>query len=237
MRDSQMKRSMAFPWLVGPNQPERVLCLLALLMVIFTPLWVSGQGILNSHHDFPTEWKGTGRNCMPCHFPKDTLVRTELKHFWGKHTDGLVFQVFSISNQDRNPGGNSKLCLSCHDGSIARNNHLSKPKSGKNVGLNTLGDGSQEHPISIVYNTSVGNTLKLRNPITTMSGLGESIEKDLLSGGRVEYTSCHDVHLPRNTQGCVGCHRDGNYKSGVIVDLSLRISNTNSNLCLTCHLK
>lgn len=226
----------------GPTQinrtrgPSWVLALLVLFLAGISQS-LSGQGIHNSHHDFPNEWKGTGRNCMPCHFPKDTLFNTDKSHYWSKRMDSLIYQVFSVSEQDGAPGGNSKLCLSCHDGSVAHDNHLNKSYSTKEGGFRKQMDFSPEHPVSVSYPTTGVRDKKLRDPRTTMSGLGGSIDQDLLSAGRVECTSCHDVHLARNTQGCIGCHRDGNFKSGRTMDLSLRVSNTHSALCLTCHIK
>ncbi|MDP2364722.1 MAG: cytochrome c3 family protein, partial [Ignavibacteria bacterium] len=76
---------------------------------------------------------------------------------------------------------------------------------------------------------------KLNDPSITPSGLGGTIEDDLLGeGGMLSCTTCHDVHVSRNTQGCIGCHSVHPF---VTRTLSLRIPNEGSQLCLTCHNK
>jgi len=56
-------------------------------------------------------------------------------------------------------------------------------------------------------------------PTTTNSGLGSTIDNDMLFDGKMECASCHDVH---NRFGVSGL---------------LKMSNVNSELCLTCHNK
>ncbi|HXG57533.1 MAG TPA: cytochrome c3 family protein [Thermoanaerobaculia bacterium] len=55
----------------------------------------------------------------------------------------------------------------------------------------------------------------LRAP-SSPSGLGGSIESDLLVDGRIECTSCHNPHATETRS-------------------MLRIDNTGSRLCLACH--
>ena len=61
----------------------------------------------------------------------------------------------------------------------------------------------------------------MQNPETAMSGLGGTIDNDLLIDNKLECSSCHDVH------------------NGAAEDVGnlLVKSNSGSALCLTCHLK
>ena len=94
----------------------------------------------------------------------------------------------------------SAACMSCHDGSVASAvNH-----SSLSVG--------RTHPVGIPYD--VFRNPDLHDP-NAQSGLGGSIEADMLVGGRVECISCHDLHGDRG-------------------DLLIK-SNERSALCLTCH--
>jgi len=75
-----------------------------------------------------------------------------------------------------------------------------------------------DHPVSFVYNTALSmQDDGLKDPAMESTALGNTIEIDLLYGGRVECASCHDVH---DTAG---------------ISKLLRFSNDESALCLTCH--
>jgi predicted CXXCH cytochrome family protein len=125
-----------------------------------------------------------------------------------------------------NPSASSKLCLSCHDGTVALENY-----GGTTTGTNFIpavskiggaagNDMSKEHPISFQYTDALA-TLDggLRAPTTSNSGLGGTIANNMLFANRMECASCHDVHNKYN------------------VTHLLKMSNLNSQLCLTCHLK
>ncbi|NOZ04723.1 MAG: cytochrome c3 family protein, partial [FCB group bacterium] len=79
---------------------------------------------------------------------------------------------------------------------------------------------SNDHPVSFTYDASLATTDgDLYNPTTTNSGLGGKISDDMLVGGKVECSSCHDVH------------------NGSGVATLLVKNNGGSALCLTCHAK
>lgn len=85
-------------------------------------------------------------------------------------------------------------------------------------------DLRNDHPISFVYNSALATADGgLYNPATQTSGLGGTIEQDMLFGTAgsktLECASCHDVH---NTYG---------------QPYMLLKSNNASALCLTCHNK
>lgn len=111
-------------------------------------------------------------------------------------------------------GSPSRLCLSCHDGTVSRALHL--PRIGADM------DPAAGHPVGVQYAVATGldsGPHSLRSPMSP-SGLGGSIDEDLLVGGRLECTSCHERH-----QGPGRPH-------GV-----LRLATAGGRLCLTCHAK
>jgi predicted CXXCH cytochrome family protein len=126
-----------------------------------------------------------------------------------------------------NPSGSSKLCLSCHDGTVALENFGSVTTGTTNyitaankIGGTSGNDMSKEHPISFIYNDAlVTADPGLQTPSTKASGIGGTIATDMLFAGKMECASCHDVHNRFN------------------VPHLLKMSNTNSALCLTCHKK
>ncbi|NOY60269.1 MAG: cytochrome C [Calditrichaeota bacterium] len=204
---------------------------------------VSALGdISNSHHDFSgASWSGN-EMCKPCHTPHNANTEVPDSPLWNHEVTHASFTVYSSPTFDAiagQPSGHSKLCLSCHDGTVAIDNYGGSTGGTKYAGFGNVGtDLSDDHPISFQYNSALATTDgNLYDPSTTTSGLGGTIAEDLLNNGRVECTSCHDVHISRNTQGCSGCHNMHGGGHGITKTLSLRISNDNSALCLTCHRK
>ncbi len=130
------------------------------------------------------------------------------------------------------PGGVSKLCLSCHDGTIAigaygsvdsnlRGNASDLKATGR-ILIGAGGDLSNHHPVGIGYQAViVGGDDEIQPTGTAFIGSTHGMTiNDALYGGNVECGSCHDVHNTKN---------DGDY--------FLWVSNTSSNLCCTCHKK
>jgi len=186
-----------------------------------------GQNIKNSAHDFSGEgWNtSTGKQiCIVCHTPHNGVQLTDAP-LWNHQLTSSTFTLYDSPTLDATvgqPSGSSKLCLSCHDGTVALENYgtmttgTNKIDGGANFGT----DLSNDHPISFTYNTALSSTDPgLHDPSTKLSGVGGTIDDDFLFNGKMECASCHDVH---NAAG--------------LNDL-LRVSNNASALCLTCHNK
>jgi hypothetical protein len=199
------------------------------------------QGLLNSHHDFSgVAWSGN-EFCKPCHTPHNANMEVPGSQLWNHQVTSATFQVYSSPTLNSFPGqpsGSSKLCLSCHDGTVAIENHSGNTSGTEYVTFgNITTDLRDDHPISFEYNSSLAsNDPGLYDPSTELSGLGGTIEEDLLQNGYMQCTSCHDPHISRNTEGCVGCHIVQGTEM-VTISLSLWKSNAGSAFCLTCHNK
>ena len=91
------------------------------------------------------------------------------------------------------PEGTSKLCLGCHDGSFATGAAFTTRRRA--FGTSSL---SRSHPVSFTYDSALAARVRngaLRDPEGTPSGLGGTIATDLLDdNGKLQCTSCHDVH-------------------------------------------
>jgi predicted CXXCH cytochrome family protein len=113
------------------------------------------------------------------------------------------------------PTGSSKLCLSCHDGTIALEATIRGGGGGQTYippGATNLGtDLSDDHPVSFVYSSDLPN----KDPqIKSPDSLPPEVQLDAM--GELQCITCHDPH--DNTFG--------NF---------LVASNERSNLCVTCH--
>jgi hypothetical protein len=213
-----------------------ICCLLILLLTSN----IQSQGLRNSHHDFHgAAWSGN-EYCKPCHTPHNANTTVPNSPLWNHELSNATYNVYSSSTLTSVPGqptGTSKLCLSCHDGTIAIDNFggITGGTHFVNWG-NLTSDLSDDHPVSILYTTSVAQLNgHLHDPSTTPSGLGGTIAEDLLDNGMLECTSCHDVHLKRNLNGCSSCHFIHNPPGSRIRSVSLWKSNNGSAFCLTCH--
>lgn len=186
--------------------------------------------ILGSAHDFSGLGFSQGQICLPCHAPHNTSTVVQNVPMWNHAVTSAVYQLYASDTLNagspagslNQPGASSKLCLSCHDGTIAIDAFGGNPGGILIFGRSNLGtDLHNDHPISFVYDTSLALADgRLNDPASTLSGLAGSagtILEDMLFGSRLECSSCHDVH---NKFGQPAL---------------LLKSNTGSALCLTCH--
>lgn len=203
--------------------------LLAVVGACFTQAR-SGQSasIVNTKHDMSTKpWNTTNTLCGVCHTPHNGKVGQPV--LWNHTVTTATFAVYSSPTMNAatggQPSGTSKLCLSCHDGTVALEN-FGTVTTGTNyvTGTARLGsDLSNDHPVSITYNTALSTADPgLYDPATkAWNGPtlpASTIASQMLFANVMECASCHDVH--DNAWGKF-----------------LRKNNNGSQLCLTCHNK
>jgi len=198
---------------------------IGLLAVMFA--WCTGKTegkLRGSAHDFSGDtWNPSGEICLPCHTPHGGDLSVTDAPLWNHTVTQATFQLYQSSTMQATdlgqPSGRSKLCLSCHDGTVALDSF------GDTVGSRYIGaegnigtDLRNDHPISFTYNDALAVADRgLYPPSSRASGLGSTIQRDMLFNNKMECSSCHDVH---NEAG---------------IDDLLRKSNAGSALCLTCH--
>jgi len=188
---------------------------------------ISFAQIKGSAHDFSTQaWNAPKEICVVCHTPHNantTVVNAPLwNHAISATATYSMYTSATMNSLAGQPDGSSKLCLSCHDGTVALENF-----GGITTGTRLMTGGSllgtslsNDHPISITYDAALATADGgLFNPTTALSGLGGTIAANMLIGGKMQCSSCHDVHNSGNT-----------------AHLLLK-SNAASALCLTCHNK
>jgi predicted CXXCH cytochrome family protein len=189
-------------------------------------------GVVDTLHNLSAS--GTGdlttdqevRVCIFCHTPHHANSVGSDGPLWSRSVSGADYTLYSSSSVQAAPGqpaGSSRLCLSCHDGTIA----LGMLVGGHRPGDNTLGaipperttpdgrftnlltDLSDDHPISFVYDSTLALDNQLHSPATLPGHIR-------LENNQVECATCHDAHLDY-------------YGKFLVMD------NVNSALCEVCH--
>ncbi len=193
------------------------------VLILSCMVQVSLGQITGSAHDFKAEtWNTSGEICIVCHTPHNADATVTDAPLWNHQVTAATFTVYTSSTLDATvgqPDGNSKLCLSCHDGTVAIDNFGGATSGTVYIdGSDSLGTSlADDHPISFDYNTALATADgDLFDPSTASSGLGSTIAADMLFNNRLQCASCHDVH-----------------NAGI--DNLLVKSNAASALCLTCH--
>jgi hypothetical protein len=225
----------------------------------------SGAGIVGSPHDFADDfsdevggavlelgtsggWNLRNEICRVCHVPHDHQ-RASQRYLngllWNHGLSSADYTMYSSSTldgaQSAQPDGIAKLCLGCHDGTVAidtfdkfagtAGNEIHNIYAGglANFRVPGFADGTNRdlrgtHPISIVYDPGADGNL---NAVTATMGTSGTIA-DVLDNDKVQCSSCHDVH---DQESVAGTHL-------------LRVAQKDmgggeqpSGLCLTCHIK
>ena len=179
--------------------------------------------IVNTKHNLSASGPGVARAssetriCIFCHTPHNA---TPLSPLWNKDIEPQVYTVYASSTLKAGPlpqpYGPTKLCLSCHDGTIAMGAVVSPTGGITMSGGNTLPPGSLSnfgldlsghHPVSFPYHAALPNVQLQGTP-----------PSDLTYGGadEVHCITCHDPHKDL-------------YGKFLIKD------NRYSALCTTCH--
>ena len=193
------------------------------------------SALKDSKHDFTKSsatWNTASREaCRPCHTPHH--ARSALIPLWNHETTVSTFTLYdSETFQGKGtivqPTGVSKVCLSCHDGTLALNAFGGNSGSGDRIPASAdLGkDLSNDHPICFTYDSTLAALDgELHDPaLTTVASLGgKTIKEGMLVNDALQCTSCHDAHAERG---------DASASSAMLL-----VNNEGSALCLTCHAK
>lgn len=185
-------------------------------------------GIATTKHNLSASGPGTFKAatepqvCIFCHTPHNSAPSGPL---WNRGQPGSAYVPYTSSTQRATAGqptGASLLCLSCHDGTIALGDVLTRrapirmaggattlPAGASRIGT----DLSDDHPVSFAYTAALAAANgELVNPAT----LTGRVRLD--GNGQMQCTSCHDAHDDTNRKFLV-------------------LPNVGSVLCEACHVK
>lgn len=209
----------------------KLLCLIGIMFFSSSLNAARVSDIASTKHNFSTS--GTGnvtatsetQICVFCHTPHqaENIPGAPL---WNRKASGATYTPYQSSSIDANdiaatPGGSSKLCLSCHDGTIAIGS-VNVVNAQANVTIDLQGTGaggvmpsgagdttgytrklgadlSNDHPISFTYNSTLATADgELRDPaIEPYIGNRTRGNTPLvpLENDKMQCTSCHDPHI------------------------------------------
>lgn len=204
--------------------------IIACLLILAVPgTGISAESVINTKHNLSVTGPGPVRSttedrvCVFCHTPHN--AESTVAYLWNRETSTAnytTYQSSTIYAAVGQPAGASKLCLSCHDGTIALGALISEPSEVPFAGgIRFMPDGaaklgtdiSDDHPVSFTYDSSLAMTSgELEDP----SFLQQEVKLD--ANEQLQCTACHDPH--DNTNGKF-----------------LVMSDMYSNLCTTCHKK
>ncbi len=203
------------------------------MILFFLSSSVTLAGIIGSPHDL-RGYIGdrSAQSCLPCHAPHAT--RTLPGPLWNHELSTQTLITYAKTHSpamdaalNSQPDGISKICLSCHDGTLAPDSYGGNPgATAYHLGWELIGtNAGNNHPISFIYDTALAAKHPgLYDPSIKLSGLTGStgtITADMLFLNRMECSSCHDVHNKKAVPGTKLLLKD----------------NAGSALCLTCHNK
>jgi len=188
--------------------------------------------IAGAPHDLSDNGYSKAEICIFCHTPHHSRIAELDIKLWSHKTTVGPYQLYgggltSASTPVGQPGKNSKICLSCHDGTVAVDAMGST--IGDPVGTERINEGQwaakpglyigtdlrNDHPVGVPLTVAAG---KFKIPTGGSSG-GMKLYPNNVSGDTVECASCHGVH---------GQTAFGKY---------LKVTMAGSALCLNCHIK
>lgn len=222
------------------RRTQTILAVAAALLAVGLVVGSSQAGISGSKHDFGQFGWAKNEICLPCHTPHNAIVHDANGDKVGgplwNHT--LSTATYTLYDDWQDPEAapvtgevdpNSRVCLSCHDGTVAVDSFGGGGNAQQLTGGLLGTDLSNDHPIGeaavwwdvtppyMVDPSLRPGTMPLRK----------------LSNGKlaVGCTTCHEPHNRRNTDHMLWFKNTG---AATTVDGR---SVTGSVLCMNCHKK
>jgi predicted CXXCH cytochrome family protein len=193
-------------------------------IIVVTMVVLAGVGlaatsqavITGSKHDLHSLTAADGQICIACHTPHNADTTVTDAPLWNHTLPTVTYTLYAsptFNGAVTQPTGVSKLCLSCHDGTVAVDSFGGTTGTTMIATAGNLGTNlKKSHPISFTYNAALATADgELVDPATLPAGW--------VNGGKFECSSCHDVHNKNDFSAM------------------LHIDNAASALCLTCHTK
>ncbi len=206
---------------------SRFLIVFGMAFMLLAPVARAVQDVVNTRHNLSVSGPGTIKSatitqvCVFCHTPHNALPDAQLwNHLPTAVATYTPYSSTTLTSVPGQPTGKSRLCLACHDGTVALG-ALQNPPTGVTNDLassmltgraDLTTDLSNDHPISFAYDAALFGAAgaELHDP-SGLAAAGLPLE-----GDQLQCTTCHDPHEK---------------------DLApfLRLTTADGTLCTTCH--
>ena len=193
------------------------------------------QTMVGEAHDFSGAGWADGEICKPCHTPHHAIDDEEgsVGWLWNHQLTTATYTLYGNAgtapagpdNGDAAFDSRSRLCMSCHDGTVAIDSFGGQPGSIFITGDERIGtDLSDDHPVGVtaLYPEQGDAEFQAAND----HKLGPNLEMKL-------YEMQISAGNPQYVVGCTTCHTP--HYAGF--DMQLRMDNSSSLMCLSCHIK
>ena len=206
---------------------SKIVVLIAAILAVVSSQQSGTAAISGTPHDFSGKGWGSTELCVFCHTPHFSQTSITQAPLWS-HSNTVVsaytlYSSTSLSATLGQPSGQSKICLSCHDGTVAvdsfavagvmRNGSVTMSTTNRIGASSSL---ATDHPVSFTYDSTLAGS--------SLAGLATPNSTTWVDAG-------HTVPLFAGKLECGSCHEPHNASNGKF----LRISNAGSALCIKCH--
>ena len=198
---------------------------------------------------FDESWNARNEICRVCHVPHDH-GRASQRYLngllWNHTVSTATYTMYDTAwsstmsgTQSAQPDGTAKLCLACHDGTVGIDSF--DRYAGGAVDIVDYDDGylvpgfadgtnldlRGTHPISVAFPAGeIADGRNFTDPGTATWAAGDTVTSTL-DAGKVQCSTCHDVHAQESVVGTHLLRQAQNVGQGGVA----------SGLCLTCHVK
>lgn len=215
---------------------RRAVCILAVVLGLTSPAR-SQESVRDTSHNLSVSGPGSVRAvsetrvCVFCHTSHNAAFQAPL---WNRESPGGTYQMYWSDTMDAygssaeapQPNGSSKLCLSCHDGTIALGSTVSEGRIEMQGGITTMPttsdanlgrDLSGDHPVSFIVTDHLVTTNNAKGDVSLRS-VSEMRNHPLVRldrENRIQCTTCHDPHrdpfgdfllTAKPGELCIACH-------------------------------